>query len=337
MAVNGSMGNRLENCAALTHKNNNDVNASLAPSAITASCAELANRKYDNTSVTFHSSRGDPSTAAADQGDMIANMRSVDINSNDGEPLIQIKVKKRAGSVDRVGFITRLRHTFGNTGGSAAGRMGNQHACANNASSATFKRLKQANTTRNSGGKRETMAILSQHKGSVQHQICPARGYGAINGELPRADDNGNDDDDYDDDGNRSDSSSELDYMNWEEDNLSDILYNSDESEYIPQFSDTESEAEADDSSGESRDTMTSANSVTRQQGAKHGGNKYCSSVTKPRFLRRVLNYFFSATPTTPQNTPRPTPGQTPGTTPLHSHHASTQEMHSRLEHYANR
>jgi hypothetical protein len=43
-------------------------------------------------------------------------------------------------------------------------------------------------------------------------------------------------------------------------------------------------------------------------------------TLTKPNFLKKIVNYFFSpAQPSTP------------------AHNSSTQEMHSRLEMYANR
>lgn len=83
-------------------------------------------------------------------------------------------------------------------------------------------------------------------------------------------------------------------------------------------------------------ETNTSISNTESGRNTNMSGDKdknMLCNIRKPKFLRRVFNFIFSPTPATPQNTP----GTTPGTTPQHSRHASTQEMHNRLEHYANR
>ena len=265
---------------------------------------------------------------ALKSSDMILNMRNIDINSNNdvemsgdgrtaGQPLM-------ATSQQNSGFLARIRQTFGS---SRMGANESKHAVTHKRPTST---------------KCESVAILSAAGGSVTHKLCQATtGYGSINGTLPPPhDDNRNDDDDSccdDDDDDTESELSELDCSNWEPESLSDILRNmsdddDDESDDALEISDTE------EASGSAVGGVGSASSAHVIVTSPTGDDAHvCSVVPKPKFLKRVMNYFFSSVGGSALATPANTPRATPADTPLHSHHASTQEMHSRLEHYANR
>ena len=155
----------------------------------------------------------------------------------------------------------------------------------------------------------ETLTILNgDHQGSVRHELHPVSPNGHVLG-----------DDESGASCSEDDSGEDVDWMQWQ-DTLSDLL-NTDDSEYDPRSPSSDDDCAVDVEAGDPSSPLS------------QGSERLCPASTPRFFLRRVLNYLFSPTPSTPANTPRPTPG----TTPQHSHHASTSEMHERLEHYANR
>ena len=284
------------------------------------------------------------------QKNFAVKRQSVDANCNKSQETHVIKSKALQGPSDRLTKSGEVALKIS---------MGNQLA-------QELKIKSHNNRKRASEDKCETIAILEHsslsHKGGsqliVEHQVqAPgntnptATNYGSVNGLLPGSQ-YAHSDSPYKDNkttsfswqernnqhhnNNQSSSSSEHEVSTENEEEYSsdfDDNFSEDSDELPNYFYSTESEScdcvvDMDSSSNE---TSLSNSIVSKTEGG--GSKEKLCNIPKPKFLKRVLNYIFSPTPSTPQNTP----GTTPANTPQHSHHASTQEMHSRLELYANR